>query len=338
MPLGEIVNTALKLTLRRRDLWFFGFLIALLGSPLLMNTFATPPLSGNYLQTTPPQALNASGWQPPAVWRQIMSSVSPHEALLIATSLTGIMIVMLIVFYAFAVVGKAAVLRSLVADLHGEALRGRRLLKETRRFFWRMFAYPWPAVLLFGIGVGGLGIFMGALAMQAGAVGGVLLLIPFLIATVVVAWLTFTYFHLGDGAVVIEDLPYWDAISRPWSLWKAHFWPVLLVALVLSVGQWVIDALLSYAATALMFLATLLFRANLTALVPWLIAHPGMLITLASLFMLIGKIMLAVILAPVMVFITVSWGLTYLALLKRWPLPHPDHPAAATPAASRPHA
>ncbi len=338
MRLSTILRTALEITQRRRDLWRFGFLIALLGSPMLMNTFMLPPLSGHYLQTTSPQAWRTSGWQPPSFWLELMRRTTPREARVLTLSLMGAALLMFAVFYAFSVRGKAALLRGLLADVNGEMATARELWDEARRFFWRLVFFPLPAVLIFGVAMSGLSLFFGALSLRGGTVVGFLLLVPFLIASLGGAWLLSIYFRLGDGAVALEDLPYWDAISRPWPLWKPHFWWVLLVAFVLSLVQWVVDTVLFYIASAAMLGLNWLLAIGPSGMVTWFAAHPVVLFLAAFLLMLAGKLMLAVALTPVMVFITVSWGLLYLGLLERWPVTHQGSPAAAPPSTPLPHA
>ena len=330
MNVIKILSAAWEITRRRRDLWFFGFLTAMLGSPMLVNAFLTPPMSKNALQNIPTNAMPMAGWQPPTFWRKVMLGMDSHTATYVALWFALATLAMMTIFYVLFVAGEAALFHALLADPHGEPPSLRSQWAEAHPFFWRLFFFPLPAGLLFGIAVVGLGAFAAALTLSMGALG-ILLLIPLFLLAFLGGWLLTIYFRLGAGAIVLEGLPFWEALDRPWRLWKQHFWVVLLMGLVLEVILWVASTVLFYITSLFMLGLSVLLEGVAPTLVPWFIAHPAILLTAGTLLMLGGKTLLAFALAPVMTWVITAWGLTYLALLGRWPAPDTAAYASAAP-------
>ncbi len=324
-----ILSQAWEITRQRRALWRFGFLAALLGSPLLLNAFQAPPLSGDYLQNTPSRALTMTGWQPQTLWLKVFTALPPHTALSMAEAMAVSTLALMLAFYGLSVLGKAALLHSVASHHRRAPLRPSALWAESRRFFWRLFLFPLPATLVFGLAAVSAGVLVGLVAWWAGLVAAVIA-VPLLGALVLLAWLLHIYVELGSSAIVLENRTFRQALVQGWKAWKARFWQVVMVALVLSIIQWVIATVLFYLGSILMLALGVLLQMWEATLIPWFLAHPFVLAAASTGLMLSGKLVLAAVLAPVATFVLASWGLLYQALVQ------PEAPLPAVPAQTRP--
>ncbi len=318
--LTAIFAQAWDITRRRRALWLFGFLAALLGVPT-MPTRLMPrwaDLRKGFSPMPPgaaPLPQPAAGWQPQAFWKQVFTAMPPHTAAALSMIKMMVALVFIILFYALLATGTGALLWGAAQAARGETWRVGDLWAAARRFFWRIFFFPWPAMLLLFILTTSGGVFLAAAAWGGAAWAGLLAML-FYPLFMVIAWLVNIYIQLGNSAIAIENLSLWDAMSRAWEVWKAHFWKVLLVALMLwLVGEatWVVAG---YLAALGYTVLGLLLQEGGRALVAWFVVHPALAIAADSLIFLSSKLLLALLVAPVKTFVLVGWTLLYLAMLK----------------------
>ncbi len=318
MNVGKILSAAWEIARRQRSLWLFGYLAALVGAP----TEATYPRGWALLMKTlsranpgsrPPRFVQGGGWQPLDFWRGVLQAMPEHTAKAVGNAHTVSMLGVLLLFYALFALGAGGVLFGAAQHLRGETPTRQHLWGAARRFFWRLFFFPVPVVLIFVIALAGLGMCLVGVAMQAGAVVAGLALILFGIV-MVVSWLVGVYVQLGETAVVVDDLSLWGALGRAETLWRKHFWRAALVALVLWLIQKIAWQVVGFVISwGVAFLGVLLQFGGQT-LVGWFAAHPALTVV-TSIGLAVGsKALAALPLAPVVTFTLAGWVLLYRAL------------------------
>ncbi len=330
MRLGTIFSTAWEITRKQRPLWVFGFLASLLGFPVLVDAFHVPPLNEAYLHTMSHTTITP-GWRPQSFWGQVMAIMPERTAMAVNAAEVAIFFATIALFVTFFALGEGALLNGTVRALNGETLNAGDLWAAARRFFWRIFFFPWPVGFVFSMIVIGSGLLIAFAAVQYS--GWIALIgVPLLPVFFVTAWLITIYIHLGNGAIAIEDLSLWKAMRRAWEVWKPHFWLVMLTAFALDVTMWLVSTALSYAALIGVLALSLALQMGGTTLVVWFVNHPAILVLASLLLILGGRAILAIFLAPVVTFTTVGWGLLYSWLSGNWPLPPVASPSEAMPA------
>lgn len=109
------------------------------------------------------------------------------------------------------------------------------LLRAGLPFFWRalgvrlLFALALvvifvPLVLVVGIA----GVLTFGLAL--------LCLLPLLALLIPLSYGVYALIELAETAIVVENLPLSAAIGKAWELFKAHFWKITLMALIIYLG------------------------------------------------------------------------------------------------------
>lgn len=130
------------------------------------------------------------------------------------------------------VVGKIGLVRGAwLADDSEETLTFASVWNEMKPHFWR--------VLLFEILVGIAGFVLGILLI----IPGILLVICTcglgLLALWALSWLVRSFLELTTVAIAGEKLGIIEALERTWNLYKANFWNVVIMAVILSIGEFV---------------------------------------------------------------------------------------------------
>ncbi len=138
MNVGKILSEAWEIARRRRGLWLFGYLAALLGAPteatyprgwvLLMKTLSRPNPGSR-----PPQFVQGGGWQPLDFWRGVLQAMPEHTAKAVGNAHTVSMLGVLLLFYALFALGAGGVLFGAARPSTGAAKRRRGSTFGARR-------------------------------------------------------------------------------------------------------------------------------------------------------------------------------------------------------------
>lgn len=216
MDIGEVLTVSVRKFWKFKSLWLLGGLTAIVSAVYLPVSQLT---SLPYAQTLFPNLLGGL-----EDWVFELLSL----ALVIVVSLVNI---------PFFMAGMLGVTVG-VARAEKETADGfsfMELLRGGLPFFWRalgvrlvfvmgllVFVAP-VMVLIFLAGIFTMGI-------------GLLCLFPLFLLLIPISYIVYSLMELAETAVVVDDLSVSESLSKAWALFKANFWMVLLMALLIYLG------------------------------------------------------------------------------------------------------
>ncbi|MCX7753774.1 MAG: hypothetical protein N2117_00830 [Anaerolineales bacterium] len=117
------------------------------------------------------------------------------------------------------------------------------LLQTGLPFFWRVLGVRLTFVVgLIAVLIPTILVISMASIFTFGIV--LLCLFPLIILFVPASYILYGLMELAETAVVIENLSIFEAITTAWRLFKANFWKMLVIALVIYLGAGIIAAVL----------------------------------------------------------------------------------------------
>lgn len=181
------------------------------------------------------------------------------------------------------------------------------LLRAGLPFFWRALGVR----LLFALA---LLVILVPLVLMVGIASvltfglALLCLLPVLALFIPLSYGVYALIELAETAIVVENLPISAALGKAWELFKAHFWKIVLMALIIYLGVGLVGSILVLPLTLPAYLPMLAeFNIHINS-VSMLGISIGLLCLLSPLYALVQGAMLALQ--------KVLWVQTYLALTR----------------------
>lgn len=181
------------------------------------------------------------------------------------------------------------------------------LLRAGLPFFWRALG----ARIIFALGL--MVIFIPLLVMIGIAsiltFGLALLcLLPLVFLSIPLSYGIYALIELAETAIVVENLPISAAISKAWALFKAHFWKIVLMALIIYLGIGLLGSIV---------VLPLILPAYLPMLGEFnMQANPGVLLGISLGLLCVLSPLYALVQGAMITLQKVTWVQTYLALTR----------------------
>jgi hypothetical protein len=301
---GEVLSRALEITWKHKLLWLggiimtlFSFIVGFLPNFLLNPFFA----SGNMENLTKIE-------QEP--WFLIL--------------IVGAMVLFVIVTIPVSVIALTIPVAGTLRVERQAGLSFGELLRESTRYFWRVLGVFFLVGSVIFVVVMAVFLFMALVNMVTFGFG-MLCVLPLYCALIPATMLVYAYATQGQVAVLADDLGVIDALKRSWEIIKNNFWKILLLAVIVYFGLWVISAMVT-----------------IPFMIPMYISIFGMIdsmenfeSTQINLSRIVG--LWTLVYAPVysfvqgisIAFMQVAWTLTYLRLTRKPEVP--EAPVFAEP-------
>lgn len=287
MNYGEIFSKAWKIIKKFRVLWILGFLAGCGatadgngGNPVFQYTFDGNHgnNSSQYFHQFPNDAsrwLNHFGNQE-EVFMWVMAAIA---VMIVVCFCLGLLTLIL------RTIGRGGLVRGAWdADEGYSKITFSDLWKSGVKNFWKVFLFTFLMwVINFGLG---LLLIIPVVALTLGTLFcGLIFIIPVLI---VLGWMMTAWYELGVVAIVGDSLDVMEGFRRSWDvLWK-NFWKVLLTALIVFVGTFLVMAILIVPVLLVVVPAFVGYaiESSVSIMVGWIVAGVFFLIYLAALIII----------------------------------------------------
>jgi hypothetical protein len=324
MQFGEVLSRAWKIIWRFKVLWIFG---------ILASCGSGGGGSGGGNNGFPNNGGNWDGPNLPPGWEANLVPI-------IIAVVIGILLLSIIVVV-ISTVGRVGLIRGASRADEGEThLAFSELWTDSLPYFWRVvglnllvFLLSLVAILLVG-----LPLVLGALATVAGAnssdvpvglLAGLPLFFCLLCLFIPISWVVNLVVEQAVIAIVTENLGIMDGVRRGWAVVRRNLGNVIVMAIILYGGRWVVSLILSIPVIAALVPVGLAFFMGAqngevpTAAIGMIIA---LMCVLVPLFIVVNGILQA--------YISTAWTLTFRRLTGKLS----GDAAAIVPVASEPAA
>jgi hypothetical protein len=249
--LGEVLTKAWQIIWKHKVLWIFGILAG-------CGTNGTRFNFGNNVNYT-----QSSSQLPPDMQRQLQPFIEFLNNVnwaVVAAVFFGLICVIVLVVALLSTIGRIGLIKGAAqADAGRESLAFGELWSESMPYFWRMFwlnflaglpffliAIGAAVVAIFSViamtgvaqGTGSERVFIGLLPLLG---GGALLICCLSLVSIVVQFIV----NQAYNAIVIEDRSIIEGFTRGWDVIVKNIGPMLLMAIILLILQWIIGFLIA---------------------------------------------------------------------------------------------
>ena len=233
---GEVLTRAWKHIWKHKVLWIFGILASCArGGGGGGNGGGG---SRNY-QTSPGDNLPFGGGQMERIMDQAGRYFEDNLWIIIVVILA--LMVMALISYALGMVGRIGMIKgTALAEKGAESISFGQVWSESLPYFWRIFGINFLVGLAFAVIIIPL-VFVGVLT--AGV--GFLCLLPVICLLIPVGWVIGVIIEQAQPAIVLENLGMVDGFKRGWQIVKSNAGPVIVMALILGVGSFIISLIVS---------------------------------------------------------------------------------------------
>jgi hypothetical protein len=282
MDFGEILSTTWKTTWKHKVLWWYWVIVYLL-SLLLVGVFYVFPVL----------ALERTGMV--------------DEPWFAVALIILYFVLMLIGVFLGAVVITANTLGVVRVDRGAEKLTFFGLLKDSFPYFWRivgvLLIFMATAVLVW---LALYAIIMGVSLITLGI--GMICFMPMFMLFIPALFVFYTWMELSEAAVIADNLSVKEALKRGWGIFRANFWQVILMTLLLYFGI-----------SAISMIPTFLLIVPIFVLFFGLIgqADPSIYITISIILFAVFIPIYVLISGVFQAFFKSAWAYTYLRLRRQ---------------------
>jgi hypothetical protein len=303
MEYGEVLSRSWKTIWKHKVLWIFGILAGCVGG----NSGGSSGGSGN------------TGFQfnggdlPPEMQRfasQLNQTLSNTPWWVFVLIGLGLLVLFALLIF-LGITGRIALVDGTRrSEEEAERLTFGELFSASMPFFWRAFGLN----LLVGLGLAILMIIIIVPLVLAvvGTLGVALLcLFPVICLLVLLTWAISIVLQLANVALVHDDLGAMSALDRGWRTVREHLGPVVLMALILGIGGWIVSLLISLP------VILVVLPAGLSVVLGELAGSRNILVTgLATAGVCLAVYLPVLILAQgiLLAYIQAAWTLTYRQL------------------------
>lgn len=248
MDFGEILSKAWKIIWKYKILWVFGIL-ASFGQSSGGGGGGGGNSSGNFNGNSSDFSFdpnNLSNMTPEMqhYMQQVSDIMAGIQWWMIALVIIGLLVISL-VFWAISIMGKTGlILGTQKGDGGADRLSFGELWSSSMHYFWRVLGFS----LLTGIAIFIIVLIM-MLPMILAIIGtlgiATLCIVPFICILVPAMLLLNIILEQGTIAIIVEDIGIMDGLQRGWLVFKANFWNMILMAIILGVMSGVIGFIIS---------------------------------------------------------------------------------------------
>lgn len=240
MDYGAVLGRAWHITWRYKALWILGILAGCSGNGGgggggRVSSGFNPNFGGNGQGPNP----------------QFLNNVPEQTWIIIALGLLCVIFLLVVLFVVLGAIGKGGLIAAFNQVDEGQHVTLREAFSLSLTYFWRVLAIQlvvglaWFAVIVvLAILAGGAVILTLGLAL--------ICIIPALCLLLPLALAVNTYATLAQNAVIVEDQSMFDALAGAWETLKSNVGPVVVMALVLIVGGFIVGILIGLPALALL--------------------------------------------------------------------------------------
>lgn len=299
MDIGEVLSRSWQIIRKHKVLWVFGILASLSGG--FHMTYSGGGSSSNEFNVELPMTVE-----------RYINTTPQWEIFLIAAVLIILAILIGILFYVLATIGKIGVTNGAMQfDEGAEKLSFGDLFKSSMHYFWRIFLLD----ILIGLVLFFLIIAFGIVFVTSTLITfGLMLccLIPLICLLIPVGFAIGVWLRLSMIAIVVEDIGIFEGLKRGWKVLKENVGSITLMWLILDLAiRILIGFIIAVPMMFLMFaIFTGIFSESLRFLL-WL-GIAGFVVFLPVLIVLYGILY---------TYVTTGWTLTFLRLTKGPKLP-----------------
>lgn len=219
--IGEVLSRAIQITWRNKVLWLFSAL------PVVVSFLILP------VMIVPMIFLGTDSSGTPVIFE--------NPVFIVVFVLANILISVL--SFALYIAGTSSLTLGIIRAENGDdVLPFRELLKDGMKYFTRILGVG----LLIGVGVSLVFtvIFFGLALFGSVTAGiGFICAQPLILLMYPAMMVLYALIEQSNAAVVADDLGVMDAISKAWSLLKAHFWRILLISLIVYIGVSIVSSI-----------------------------------------------------------------------------------------------
>ena len=239
MDYGSVLSRAWHITWRHKALWILGILAGCSGNASGQSGSRVSSNFSNF-------GRNGQGPNP-----QFLNNVPEETWIIVALGLLCIIVLLVVLFIVLGAIGKGGLIAAFnqADEAQPVSLGGAFSLSLT--YFWRVLAIQilvglawFLVIVVFAILAGGAAILTLGLAL--------ICIIPLICLLLPLAVAVNTYATLAQNAVIVEDQGIFDALASAWETLKANVGPVVVMALVLIVGGFIVGILIGLPALALL--------------------------------------------------------------------------------------
>lgn len=238
MDFGKVLTRSWEIIWKHKILWVFGILASCGGQ------YRSSSINYSYDSSSGP-----SGQVPPGIQNWLdqlnfrFNSIPQDRLIAIMVGAVLIILALAILFAFIGIFGRVSLIKGAQQAEGGMALNFGQLAGDAYKFFWRavglnilLAILPIAVVIIFAIAAGVFSVVTLGI--------GALCLIPIacLMVPVFLAYSVYTQF--ANMALVVDEMPVFDAISRGWDVLRNHAGNITIMALILLIGGGVVNFLI----------------------------------------------------------------------------------------------
>jgi hypothetical protein len=237
MDYAGVLSRAWHITWRNKALWILGILAGCSGNGA-GGSGGRASSSFNY-------NFGGGGHGPGP---EFLNNIPEQTWIIIALGLVCLAFLLVVLFVVLGVIGKGGLIAAFNLADEGEAVSLRQAFDLSLTYFWRMLAIQllislaWLlSILVFAVVAFLPVLFTLGLALCC--------LVPFII---LLALAVHIYATLAQNALIVEEMGVFEALGMAWEIMKTHVGPVVVMALILIVGGFIVGVLVGLPALALL--------------------------------------------------------------------------------------
>lgn len=301
MDFGKVLTRSWEIIWKHKVLWIFGILASCGGQ------YRSSSINYSYDSSSSPNGQLPPGLQNWLQQLQLRFNNIPSDRLTgIIIGLACLFILIAILFALIAVFGRVSLIKGAQQAENGMALNFSQLARDAYDFFWRAVGLNILLAIIpiaIGLILGVIAIFFSAITLGIGA----LCLVPLACLLVPVFLAYAVYVQIANLALVVDELPVMDAISRGWDVLSKHFGNIAVMALILLIGGGIVNFLISLPIIAVVAPAVIgLVVGTQNAFTTGLTITAICLVLALPVFILLGGVLQS--------YLQSAWTLTYLEL------------------------
>ncbi len=161
-----------------------------------------------------------------------------------------LIVLLVVLFVVLGAIGRGGLMAGFNQADEGEHVGLSQAFRLSLTYFWRVLAIQLLVGLAWLVALGVIAVVaVGGTILTLGI--GLICILPLLCLLVPLAVAVSIFAELAQIAVVVENTGIMDGLSRAWAVIKTHVGPVLVMALVLIVGGFVVGLIIGLPALVL---------------------------------------------------------------------------------------
>lgn len=301
MDYSSVLRRAWDITWRYKGLWILGILAGCSGN----GGSGAGGRGGSGFNYN----FGGGNGQTPGGPDQFFNNVPEQTWIILGLGILCLIVLLVVLFVVLGAIGRGGLMAGFNQADEGEHVGLSQAFRLSLTYFWRVLAIQLLVGLAWLVALGMIAaVAIGGTILTLGI--GLICIIPLLCLLVPLAVAVGIFAELAQVAVVVENTGIMDGLGRAWAVIKTHVGPILVMALVLIVGGFVVGLIVGLPALVLIApLLTGLVLGTQTSITS------GVIISGLCLVMYLP---VAIVLNGILqTFVVGSWTLTYRRLTGR---------------------